>query len=50
MKPVEHAVLGVLSLGESVTPVHVPSGLTPPGAPVLGLPPLKPLAVRSGAP
>lgn len=28
----------------SLTPVHVPSGLTPPGAPVLGLPPLKPLA------
>lgn len=33
-----------------LTPVHVPSGLTPPGAPVLGLPPIKPLASRSGAP
>ena len=34
----------------SVTPVHVPSGLTPPGAPAIGLPPIKPLASRSGAP
>ena len=30
-----------------LTPVHVPSGLTPPGAPVLGLPPIKPLASRT---
>lgn len=35
---------------KSLTPVHVPSGLTPPGAPVLGVPPIKPLASRSNAP
>ena len=29
-----------------LTPLRVPSGLTPPGAPVLGLPPIKPLASR----
>ncbi|MEP6729565.1 MAG: cytochrome c peroxidase [bacterium] len=33
---------------KGLTPVHVPSGLTPPGAPVLGVPPLKPLASRGG--
>ncbi|MGH9885587.1 MAG: hypothetical protein ACREBE_08670, partial [bacterium] len=33
---------------KGLTPVHVPSGLTPPGAPVLALPPLKPLASRTG--
>jgi len=32
---------------KSLTPVAVPSGLTPPGAPVLGIPPLKPLASRA---
>ena len=32
---------------QGLTPVRVPSGLTPPGAPVLGLPPLKPLASAS---
>ncbi|HKW11819.1 MAG TPA: cytochrome c peroxidase [Gemmatimonadaceae bacterium] len=36
------------SLG-TLTPVHVPSGLTPPGAPVLGIPPIKPLASASSA-
>jgi cytochrome c peroxidase len=35
---------------KSLTPVHVPSGLTPPGAPVLGVPPIKPLASRSSVP
>jgi cytochrome c peroxidase len=35
---------------KGVTPVHVPSGLTPPGAPVLGVPPIKPLASRSQVP
>jgi len=35
---------------KSLTPVHVPSGLTPPGAPALGLPPIKPLASRSQVP
>ena len=33
-----------------LTPVHVPSGLTPPGAPTLGLPPIKPLASKTGLP
>jgi cytochrome c peroxidase len=35
---------------KALTPVHVPSGLTPPGAPVLGVPPIKPLASRSSVP
>ena len=33
---------------KGITPVHVPSGLTPPGAPVLAVPPIKPLASRTG--
>jgi cytochrome c peroxidase len=32
---------------KALTPVNVPSGLTPPGAPVLGVPPIKPLAPRT---
>ncbi len=33
-----------------LTPVHVPSGLTQPGAPTIGIPPVKPLASKTDAP